>query len=105
VAFKSVVIPWLSGGLIVVGYAAINWLRAKQSRSEHGLSPKREPTRLLSASLEHIPDGLVVESDEELPANSNAFARSADLGALFLGRANEALSPLQFMPEWPDERR
>lgn len=98
-AFKSVVLPWLSGGLIVVGYAAFNRLRAKRALSRAAsATPSRLPTvEPLCARLEHLPPEIAVDLESErLPANSNALPRSADLGALFLGRASEALSSVRF---------
>jgi len=98
VAFKSVAIPWLSGGLVVFGYAAFSWLRAKRPRSYQPIAPSRhEATQPLSQHLEHVPEELALPRDSEpLPANSNALPPSADLGALFLGRVSEALSGVRF---------
>jgi hypothetical protein len=107
VAFKSIAVPWLGGGLIVVGYAAFNWLRDKRLQRERADADRlaRESPKPLAANLEHVPDELALDLETEtLPANSNASAR-AELGALFLGRATSALAPIHFGPEWPDNRR
>ncbi|HYQ04875.1 MAG TPA: hypothetical protein VER96_39640 [Polyangiaceae bacterium] len=107
-AFRSVAVPWLGGGLIVLGFAAFNWLRSKRTRYERSGAhpPTRARPQPLSASLEHVPDELALDLDSEsLPANSNASSRSAERGALFLGRATAALSPIHFGPGWPEVAR
>ena len=107
-AFRSVTVPWLGGGLIVLGFAAFNWLRSKRTRREHsGMQPSTlARPRPLSATLEHVPDELALDLDSEsLPANSNAASRHAARGALFLGRATAALSPIHFGPGWPEVAR
>lgn len=109
-AFRNVAVPWLSGGLIVLGYAAFSWLRTKRARptdderAERAARPARssEPR---SMRLEQLPDEQALDFDSQAPANRNARSRSADLGALFLGRASEALSPFHMGPEWPPLRR
>lgn len=100
-AFRNVAVPWLSGGLVVLGYAAFSWLRAKRSphaRPERELEQRRlEVAEPLAAQLEQVPDEAALDLESEpLPANSNALSRTADLGALFLGRASGALSPFNF---------
>lgn len=107
-AFRSVAVPWLGGGMIVLGYAAFNWLRSKRARRELSGAPVQGPAQLepLSASLEHVPDELALNLESEpLPANNNAAAQRAELGALFLGRATAALSPIHFGPGWPEVAR
>lgn len=108
-AFRDVAVPWLSGGLIVLGYAAFSWRRAKRNHHrgpEPEALPASQAVEPLFAHLEHVSDEVVVElAPEQLPANNNARSRSADLGALFLGRASAALSPFQFGPEWPEVPR
>jgi len=105
VAIRDVAVPWLSGGLIVLGYAAFSWRRAKR-RHQRLRERERSALEPFSAHLERVSDDVVTElKAEELPANSNAPARRVDLGALFLGRASDALSQFQFGPEWPQARR
>ena len=107
-AFKSVALP-LSGGLVVLGYAAFAWLRTKHGRarsSEPSASPSANEVERLSSRLEHVPAELALDLDSEaLPANNNAAPRAAAVGALFLGRANTALSPFSFGPDWPTGAR
>ncbi|MEI9936499.1 MAG: hypothetical protein WDO69_04670 [Pseudomonadota bacterium] len=110
-AFRNLAVPWLGGGL-VLGYAAFSWLRAKRADRERA-RPRaslpdevHEPVELLSSHLEHVPDEVALNLEPEpLPANNNALPRSAALGALFLGRASEALSPFPFGPRWPSAPR
>lgn len=106
-AFRSIAVPWLGGGLIVLGFAAFNWLRSKRTRRESGAQlPTVARPQPLSASLEHVPDELALDlNSESLPANSNAASRQAAPGALFLGRATAALSPIHFGPGWPEVPR
>lgn len=104
-AFKSIAIPWLSGSLIVVGYAAFSWLRGKRPRRTRAVRAS-QPAQPLSEYLEHVPDELALSLDDEsLPANTNALPQNADLGALFLGRASEALSAVPFPGHWPEARQ
>lgn len=105
-AFKSVAIPWLSGGLVVIGYAAFSWLRAKRPWSAQQIASSQEPAQPLFEHLEHVPEELALSVDDEsLPANTNALPRNADLGALFLGRASQALSTIRFPGHWPEACR
>ena len=108
-AFRSAVVPWLGGGLMVLGYAAYNWLRAKRLHDGNREQADGRPLELpepLAASLERVPDELALDLEAEpLPANSNASSQRADLGALFLGRASTALSPVHFGPDWPGNPR
>ncbi len=76
-AFRNVVLPWLGGGLLVLGYAALSRLRTSRVQ------------------------GARVAEHESEPLPAQASSRSADLGALFLGRATEALSSFPFGPDWP----
>lgn len=107
-AFRSAAVPWLGGGLMVIGYAAFNWLRAKRpqrDRADAHRLPHESPAPL-AASLEHVPDELALDLEAEpLPANSNASPQRAELGALFLGRASTALSSVHFGPDWPRNAR
>ena len=107
-AFRSVAVPWLSGGLLMLGYAGYSWLRAKRALPKAPSPSETEPIEieLLSSKLEHVPDEVAIDSEPEpVPANNNALRRNADLGALFLGRASQALSPFQFGPDWPSQPR
>ena len=111
-AFRSVAVPWLSGGLLMLGYAGYSWLRARRALPKAPSSPEREPIELLSSKLEHVPEEVAIDDEvaidyesEPLTANNNAARRKADLGALFLGRASQALSPFQFGPDWPSQPR
>lgn len=111
-SFRSVAIPCLGGGLLVLGYAAYkwNWLRARRTIREHTDPAGRsrdphEKTEPLSASLEHVPDELALDCESQsLPANNNG-SHSAERGALFLGRATAALSAVHFSPHWPEVTR
>jgi hypothetical protein len=113
VTFRSAVVPWLGGGLVVFGYAAFSWLRTKSQRLERGHEPVQLPPsqqqkgiERLSSRLERLPDELALDLDSErLPANNNGVPRDAALGALFLGRASEALSAFHFGPDWPSTPR
>ena len=112
-AFRNLAVPWLGGGLVVFGYAAFSWLRAKRAQRQSAIAvlPQPESVEPLSSSLERVPDELALDESEQLPANSNALPNnnpavpaSAALGALFLGRASEALSPFHFGPDWPTNK-
>jgi hypothetical protein len=102
VAFKNVVVPWLSGGALLLGYATFAWLRGRKGpikNSKGGTTLTDYEPEPLSDQLERVPDAFVTDSEEQaLPANSNGLSRQADLGALFLGRAASALSPFQSDP-------
>ncbi|MEI9951781.1 MAG: hypothetical protein WDO74_23075 [Pseudomonadota bacterium] len=108
-AFRNIAVPWLSSGLVLLGYAAFSWRRAKRAtleRSAPKALPRHEAVEPLSARLEHIPEEHALDLEpERLPANNNALPRAASLGALFLGRASDALSPFQVGPQWPAGRR
>ncbi len=84
----------------MLGYAAFSWLRTKRAaRARSAAATRAQPPvlQLLSSQLEHVGDELALDTESErLPANNNAQPRSAVLGALFLGRASEALSPFEF---------
>jgi hypothetical protein len=103
VTIKNVVIPWLSGGAVLFGYAAFAWFRQRQrSASPRGtLTPQGYEVAPLSDRLEHVAEELAPESapalDSEpaLPANH----RAARHEALFLGRATCALSPFRNNPQ------
>ena len=107
-AFRSVTIPWLGGGLVVLGYAAFNWLRSKRTQRARAELPSlgQQSLEPLAATLERIPEELALDLEAEPPsANSTAVSSSAELGALFLGRASTALSPVQFGPDRPSVER
>ncbi len=108
-AFRNIAVPWLSSGLLLLGYAAFSWRRAKRADGERSAAkalPPHETLEPLSARLEHIPEEHALDLEpERLPANNNAAPRGAHLGALFLGRARDALSPFQVGPHWPSGRR
>jgi hypothetical protein len=142
VAFRSVALPLLSGGALVLGYAAFSWLRAKRAPApsepttlrEAGLSaptdaalhtdetpsieagPNIVETRAdrearadsgvgdddeepLSERAPNLPEVLELdlEFEDELPAAGEASLHDSvapeDIGALFLARATDALSP------------
>ena len=122
-AFRSIAFPWLSGGLIVLGYAAYSWRRAMHKRlgfdaplqasKPEASKPEASKLESLANRLEHVPDEAVLDPEpERRPANSNAASHNsnaashgADLGALFLGRASVALSPFHAFPDWPSGSR
>jgi len=76
--------------LLVLGYAAFSWLRAKRA-----VAPRSAPQAL-------PPHEAMSRTPEEGKA---ASARRVALGAMFLGRASQALSPFQFGPDWPSVPR
>ncbi|MET0789929.1 MAG: hypothetical protein ABW061_00280 [Polyangiaceae bacterium] len=99
-AIKNVVIPWVSGGALLLGYAAFAWLRGQRvsRRTERGdtLPANEYEVAPFSDRLEHVPEELAFASEAPLPANSNqAPVPRVDRGALFLGRAASALSPFR----------
>ena len=108
-AFKDVAVPWLSGGLIVLGYAAFSWRRATrkgQQRPERRALSRPDAVEPFATCLEHVSNEGVLELEpEQLPANNNGPSRATELAALFLGRASETLSPFHFGPRWPEVRR
>lgn len=102
IALRSAALPWLGGGALLVGYAAFSWLRSHKPRLESKpptasprpvalgedstsvfRSPER-PSHIARRELDLQP-GEDEEYDSVVPEN---------LGALFLARATEALSPL-----------
>ena len=95
--FRNVALPWLGGGLIVFGYVGFSWLRAKRTQRGSSTSqvvPRREAVEPLAARLEHVPLELALDLEsEQAPANSNGPTSNPGLGASFLGRASDALSP------------
>jgi hypothetical protein len=115
VAIRSVAIPLLSGGAVLLGYTAFSWLRKKGSTQE-----LRGPTTLREAGLtaergeseapesdvgplsERSPEYLEVLEldldfeDEQRAAHEVSLHDSVapeDIGARFLARATDALSP------------
>ena len=110
-AIKNVVIPWISGGALLLGYAAFAWLRGQRGNAQHltraseppdALAPPDAERAPLSDQLKRISEELALDSESQpaRPANSNGAARHADLGALFLGRATSALSRFENDPNW-----
>jgi hypothetical protein len=121
VAIRSVAIPLLSGGALLVGYAAFSWLQSKRAKQlvsaprtlrEVGLTePMAQHSAEASAGMcdETTPNSerspelaelleLDLELDfEELPQEHAASRHDSvapeDIGALFLARATDALSP------------
>ena len=92
-AFKNIVVPWLSAGGLLLGYAGLSWLRARR-RAPSSTHQADENVAPLSATLEHVPEELVLDLDElDLPANGNGGLHASKLGASFLGRATGGLSP------------
>jgi len=103
VAFRSVAVPWLSCGLMVLGYAAYSWRRAMRNRErprpESRVLEPQQSAEPLAPHLERVPHEAALDpASERLPANSNAASHGADLGALFLGRASVALSAFHSGP-------
>jgi hypothetical protein len=120
VAIKNVVIPWFSGGALVLGYAAFAWLRGRRggrradvpdaavaSPSDvaplaEGLEHVPEELALNSEGLEHVPEELALDSEAEPAPESSERPRSVHrdgashhAGALFLGRVSAAFSPFE----------
>ena len=105
-AFKNVAIGWLSGGVLLLGYAGYAWVRGTRAGSSRPTNLDRsapEPTHgdvePLSERLERVPEELALGGDygtEPEPANGNAPGQRSDLGALFLARAAGALSGVDF---------
>ena len=90
-AFKNIVVPWLSAGGLLLGYAGLSWLRARRGaptrRGDETVAP-------LSEGLERVPEEFALDPDEfALPANGNGAPHDSKLGASFLGRATGGLSP------------
>lgn len=121
-AFRSVVFPFLGGGAVLLGYAAFSWLRTRSAAlSSSGPSTLREaglpevadatlPARgaereafvadeePLSQRSSDLPEVLELDLDfeDELPMDHASLHDSVapeDIGALFLARATDALSP------------
>ena len=94
-SIRSLAIPLLSGGVMLLGYAAFSWLR-ERSRVADGPTTLREaglatPVRDRVDTLE-----LDLDFEAELPPASPALrhdSRRQAVGALFLARATSALSP------------
>jgi len=100
----------LSGGLIMLGYAAFSWRRATRKRERPKSVSDAPPSQGAGgprlAQLEHRPvKAASPAATTSPPANSNAASRGAELGALFLGRASAALSPFHLGPDWPEGGR
>ena len=104
-AIRNLAIPWLSGGALLLGYAAFGWLRAKRPKAMRTPLPKPEQdakTEPRPRTGENGPDALVLDFEaldvggrSEPPQSRVQTPRSA-LGGLFLARATEALSPREF---------
>jgi hypothetical protein len=95
VAIRSVAFPLLSGGALLLGYAAFAWLRAKPRALLAAQEPSFEHVQPLAEHLEHVPESLALDasSDEGLLEEEPLSARSSHIRALFLARLTEALSP------------
>jgi hypothetical protein len=78
VAIRSVAVPLLSGGALILGFAAFSWLRGRRS-----LLASSAPQTLREAGLRG-PGSL--EPERPAPAPN-------ETGARFLARATDALSP------------
>ena len=105
-AIRNLAVLWLSGGALLLGYAAFAWLRSKRrgapAAAESGRLD-REDVEPLSQRLERVPEELVLDFDTldrdpeyEHPPQSRVIAPRSALGDLFLARATEALSPRGF---------
>jgi len=92
VAYRNVAVPWLSGGLVLLGYAAVKWTRTRRARRERNASE--------SESIERASER---DAAEPSSTGERRGQRNAALGAAFLGRATEALSP--FHIDWPSPPR
>jgi hypothetical protein len=92
VAFRTVAFPLLSGGALLFGYAVFSWLRAKRGAQE-----SVGPTTLREAGLQEPMLELDLDFEHELPEERGASLHDPvapeDIGALFLARATDALSP------------
>lgn len=103
-ALKNLVVPWLSGGALLLGYAAFNWLRGpRASRLISKTTPPTaddnlHPTPLKPSSEAKPMPELVLDLSEifETQATSVAPRQKIQLGSLFLGRASETLSAVAF---------
>jgi hypothetical protein len=106
VAIKNVVIPWFSGGALVLGYAAFAWLRGRRGvrRADVPDAALASPPDVapLSEALEHVPEELALNSEAEAAPESSERPRSVHregashhAGALFLGRVSAAFSPFE----------
>jgi hypothetical protein len=115
VAIRSVAIPLVSGGAVLLGYAAFSWLRKKGPTQElHGPTTLREAGLTAEPSESEAPEsdvGPLSERAPELPgvleldldfedeqraahaASLHDSVAPEDIGALFLARATDALSP------------
>jgi len=115
VAIRSVAIPLLSGGAMLLGYAALSWLRNKRPMQdsagpttlrEAGLPPRASANEAaesdvgpLSERSPELPEVLELDldfEDELRAAHAESLHDSVapeDIGALFLARATDALSP------------
>lgn len=91
-ALKSIAVPWLGAGLLMLGYAAFSRLRSKYP-SRESMQPRRlRAPRPTSGKL--TPQS----TSDPPPPSGNAPTRRDELGALFLGRASVALSPFGHAP-------
>ena len=96
-AFRSVAVPLLSGGALLIGYAAFAWLRPKR-RGPIAVPEPREALAPLFEQLEQLPEHAALDTTCDPPLDDRAAARPSQLGALFLARASGALSPFEFGP-------
>ncbi len=92
-AIKSVVVPWFSGGALLLGYAAFAWLRGKRALPSTPPPPAHEAFAPLAENLERVPEELALRAEAPHARHS---ARSAfDHDAQFLDRSIRALDPFQ----------
>ncbi|MEO6600068.1 MAG: hypothetical protein ABIQ16_09370 [Polyangiaceae bacterium] len=98
-AIKNAVIPLLSGGAVLLGFAAFTLLRSRRSlvsSLKNGASEEQaEGSVPLVDRLERVSEDAAMAS--ELPEGDDSTPRPA-LSALFIGRATAALSPFQNDP-------
>lgn len=100
-AIRNFAIPWMSGGALLIGYAAFAWLRShRRPKRASLLLPKvdRDEVEPLAQRLERVPEELVLDMDSEfeVPPQSRVRAPRSALGDLFLAHATAALSPGEF---------
>lgn len=97
-ALKTLTIPWITGGALLLGYAVVNLIRSRiAAPSSKALpplcasEPPAPPRAALTQTLE-----LDLDEDFEAAPPSAVSRQSARLGSLFFARATQALSPADF---------
>jgi hypothetical protein len=90
-AIKSVAVSFLSGGALLLGYAAFARLRPRARAVP--VPERRADLEPLSERLEHVPEEQALDVSGDPPLNEQAVLPPSAVGALFLGRAIGALSP------------